>query len=71
MNLFIVSLTRQLLELRSVDHIVLDCPYQLSSRGEAEGLVLKWCLPCFICKLLLHLSLFYFYLLLSLSLSSE
>lgn len=26
----------------SVDHIVLDCPYQLSSRGEAEGLVLKW-----------------------------
>ena len=27
---------------RSVDHIVLDCPYQLSSRGEAEGLVLKW-----------------------------
>ena len=37
-----------ILELRSVDHIVLDCPYQLSSRGEAEGLVLKWCLPCFI-----------------------
>ena len=39
----IVDILNNLNNFRSVDHIVLDCPYQLSSRGEAEGLVLKWC----------------------------
>ena len=23
-------------------HVVLDCPFTLGSRGEGEGLVLKW-----------------------------
>lgn len=26
----------------SVDHVILDCPYSLTNRGEREGLVLKW-----------------------------
>ena len=26
----------------SVDHVILDCPFNLGARGEREGLVLKW-----------------------------